>query len=127
MKLFTRQGGIALPLIILAALCFRDQLNAVDVIRPSWLVVQAFSFPLGWFAYWLSTWITGIVAPGPGLLAFLFVFVSSSVGAVLNIYLFAACIMCLLKQPGDAGQNSRARVGGDEFRKLLEEHHKHDA
>ena len=123
MKLCSREGWIALPLVVLAALCFLDQhLNAVDVWRPSSLLVAALSCPLGWLAHWLATVVTEMVAPHHGALAFLFDFVTSAVGTVLNIYLLAACIVYCFRP-----QHTPAKVREDEFRRLLAEHRKHDA
>ena len=81
-------GKIALPLILLAAICFRDQaFNAVDYERPTWLVCQVLSFPVGW----VSTWIAGMLS-GPLTIRQVpggewIVFAAACAGTVLNIYL----------------------------------------
>jgi hypothetical protein len=116
------QGKLALPLIILAALCLLDQfLNAEDYERPSWLVCLALSFPLGWLASRLGETTAHLIALQHGPIAWLIGFVFASVGTALNIYLLAAFIIWLFRKRGGAHATN---VGDDEFRRLLDEHHK---
>lgn len=86
------QGKIALPLIILAALCFLDScLHAVDYERISWLVCLVLSFPLGWVAEWL----TQSIAEGSRTTIELMRFVVVVGSSALNVYLLAAFITLL--------------------------------
>ena len=92
-------GKIALPLILLAAVCFRDQaVNAVDYERLSWVVCEVLSFPVGW----LTTWIAGLtVAPEPlrsGPEAEFIVFLAACAGTVLNIYLLVFGVRLLARR-----------------------------
>src|SRR5437868_2452883 len=84
------QGKIALPLILLAALCFRDQLvNAVDVVRPSWIVCKALSFPVGWIAKSFAELLAQTIVTRHETAASFLVFTAACAGSVLNIYLLA--------------------------------------
>jgi hypothetical protein len=90
------QGKIALPLIVLTALCLCDQLvNAVDYERLSWLACEALSFPLGWIAKSIAESLTESIAAGHEMAI---VFIAACVGSVLNIYLLAYCITFLRRR-----------------------------
>ncbi len=92
-------GKIALPLIFLAAVCAADQgLKAVDYIRPSWLVCEVLSFPIGWVSIWAArTWFgVPTIRYEPGV-EFV-VFAAAWLGTVLNIYLVAFGIRSLYRK-----------------------------
>lgn len=91
------EGKIALPLIVLAAFCCCDQLlNAVDYIRPSWLVCQALSFPVGWIVAILAKDLVGAARQDNGVV--LFLLTAACAGTVLNIYLLAYAVTYLYRK-----------------------------
>ena len=117
-------GRIALPLILFAALCFRDQcLNGVDYMRPSWPVFQLLSFPSGWLAQWLASGLTAMMSPGHWPDTLLIWWLAAFVGAVLNIYLLSALCIFIFRKPRDT---SGATVREVEFQRLLDDHDKGD-
>lgn len=89
------------------------------------LVVLVLSFPLGLLASGLATWLAEMFAPQQSLLADGFVFVAAMVGTVLNIYLFAACIVRCLKLLRSTAQGMP--ISAEEFQRLLQEHRKRDS
>jgi hypothetical protein len=116
------EGRIALPLILLASLCFLDQtFNAVDYMRLSWLVCLILSFPTGWLFAWIARAGTQMVSPSGGIAANLMVFVAGSAGSALNIYGFAGFITWLWRQR-DTGNSTT--IDQDEFKRLIDEHRK---
>jgi hypothetical protein len=117
------QGKIALPLIILVALCCLEQFfHPVDYFpRLSGLFVMVLSCPLGWFAWWLAESSAGLVEPSPGPVASTVIFVAGFLGTAINIYLLAWCITSYFRKRHEKPQ---ATVGEDELRRLLAEHRK---
>jgi len=114
-KWISPQGKIALPLIILVALCLLDQFfHGQGYLRLSWYVCMALSCPLGWLAWWLTTSAIRGVEP-------LIAFVATFLGTTLNIYVMACCIKGFSRNPNEKPETT---VGEDELRKLLAEHHK---
>ena len=112
-KFVGASGKIALPLIFLAAVCCRDQaLNAVDYIRPSWIVCQVLSFPIGWVSTWAATMVFGppTIRHEPG--AELIAFVAACAGTVLNIYLLAFGIGSLYRKMAKAKRGAQTVIAG---------------
>jgi hypothetical protein len=84
------EGKIALSVIVLCALCFCDPLlNAVDYVRPSWVVCQTLSFPTGWIMNAVAEKLVASVVAEPDKVDAVFVFTSACAGTVLNIYMIA--------------------------------------
>ena len=123
LKVFSPQGLITLPLVLIAAFCAWDScMRATDYVRLSWLVVQFLSFPLGWLAHWLAT-----IAFSPGKYAYysfadsFFIFVISAAGTVLNIHLFVSAIFWYFRNRNLQRPPEEREA---EFQKLLAEHRK---
>jgi len=121
-KWISPQGKIALPLIILAALCLLDQyFNAICYWRLSGYVCVALSCPLGWLAWWLATSAMRVIDASQSAVAPLVELAAAFLGTTLNIYLIACCIKGFSRNPNE---KPKTTVGEDELRRLLAEHHK---
>lgn len=119
LTVFSPQGLVTLSFVMLVALCAADQfLNARDYIRLSWLVVEAFSFPLGWLADWLAR---AVASAFPDPLKLLVWFVISATGTVLNIHLFVSATFWYFRNRNVQRPPEEREA---EFQKLLTEHRK---
>lgn len=117
-------GRIALPLILFAAICFRYQgLNGSHHPGFSWLVFQLLSFPLGLLAQWPATGLAAMISPADWPLTVLIRWLVGFMGTVLNIYVLATLLVFTFRKARDT---NGAIVREDEFRRLLDEHHKGD-
>ena len=127
-RIVSRQGWIAIPLIIVAALCFLDQdLKAVDVQRPSWFLVLGLSFPIGWVALWLALRVTELVSLGGSPLGLVCVFITGAAGTAVNLFFWAAFAVWCFRRLGDTTGGTRGRITESEFQTLLEAHRKENA
>jgi hypothetical protein len=119
-RYFSPKGRIALPLIVLAALCFRDAASSVDVVGPSALVCEGLSFPIGWLFKWLLEASVQTFRQQHQTAGDYAVFLAAAAGSVLNIYFLSAFLVSLSDNLSSA---HAAKVTEDEFHKLLDAHH----
>jgi hypothetical protein len=126
LRVSNRRSWLELSLILLAALCFLDQLPQTDVVdRPSWLVVLGLSFPVGWATCWLAILVTTAFGLRETALGDSMVFLVSAAGTLVNIFLWAAFIRCCYRS--FTGQETTGPCGQAEFQQLLNEHRRQSA
>ena len=114
-----RRNWLELLLILLAALCFLDQLPPTDVVdRPSWLVVLGLSFPVGWATCWLAVLVTTAFGFRESALGDSTIFLVSAAGTVVNLW--AAFLRCCYRS--FTSQETAGPCGQAEFQQLLDEH-----
>lgn len=116
-------GRIALPMIVVAALCFLDSSKATDYEPLSWLVFKVLSFPLGLFVQWIATEVTLLMSPGNWPLTLMIRWIVGFMGTALNIYMLAVIGVFIFRKPRNT---SGVIVRGDDFQRPLDEHHKSD-
>lgn len=78
---------------------------------------------MGWLTCWLARWLTQIIVPRHDMAATSIVFIAAFAGSILNMYLLAAAFIFLSRNRRSTHETT---VGDEEFKRLLNEHHKND-
>lgn len=125
MRIATRETWIVCALLTLGAICLADAtLRAHDYIRPTWLVVQVLTFPIGWLADWIGNLVVHAFSRGHDPFLLLIRLTIGTVGTVINIRVW---IWLARRCFGRRTESRPSEVREAEFQKLLAEHRKPSA